>query len=113
MAACALLGAVVGMAGMLAHRNVVRPSGVLLPWGLLLGLATAFAVIRAVSLTPVAVRGAVACAAGWLLALIGLQRARPEGDFLVAGDGLGMAFAFGGMAVVAVAVARSVTRARA
>ena len=113
LAACVLVGVVVGLAGLLAHRHAARPSGVLLPWGLLLGLATAYAVIRALSVTPVAVRGAGACGAGWVMAVVAAQVARPEGDFLVAGDPLGMGFVFGGMLAVAVAVGRSVTKARA
>jgi hypothetical protein len=113
LTACALLGSVVGLAGVLAHRHVARPSGVPLPWGLLLALVTAYAVIRAMSVTPVAVRGVAACGAGWVLAVVVMLRTRPEGDFVVAGDGLGMGFALGGAAVVAVAVVRSVTKARA
>lgn len=110
--ACGLVGVLVGLAGLLAHRHAVRPSGVVLPWGLLLGLATAYAVITALSMTPVAVRGAAACGAGWVLAVVVAQHARPEGDFLIAGDALGMGFVFGGMLAVAVAVVRSVTKAR-
>ena len=109
---CAGLGAVVCLAGLVVHRQALRPSGVVLPWGLLLGLSTAYAVIRAVNVTPVAVRGSAGCGAGWLLSVLVAHRTRPEGDFMVAGDWLGTAFVLGGMVVVALAVIRSIMEAR-
>jgi hypothetical protein len=36
------------------------------------------------------------------------QPARPEGDYLLVGDGLGYAFLLGGMATVAIAVVSSI-----
>ena len=109
---CVALGAMVCLAGLVVHRQALRPAGMVLPWGLVLGLATAYAVIRAVNATPVAVRGSVGCGAGWLLWVLVAHRTRPEGDFLVAGDWLGTAFVLGGMAVVALAVLRSIMEAR-
>lgn len=105
--ACALLGAVLGLASMLVHREALRFSGMLLPWGVALGWCTTYAVIVALRLTPAGVRGSAGCAAGWVLLVLAAQRSRPEGDFLVAGDGLGTVFLLGGLAVVFVAVIRS------
>jgi len=109
---CAALGATVCLAGIVVHRYAVLRSGLVLPWGLVLGLVTPYAVIRAVNATPVAVRGAASFAAGWLLFLLLAHRSRPEGDFLVAGDWLGTVFVLGGMAVVALAAIRSIAEAR-
>ena len=111
--ACAALGAVVCLAGIIVHRYAVLPSGLVLPWGLVLGLATPYAVIRAVNVTPVALRGSVGFGVGWLLFMLVAHRSRPEGDFLIAGDWIGTVFVLGGMAVVALAVIRSITEARA
>lgn len=109
--ACAFLGAVLGLASLLVHREALRVAGVPLPWGLLLGLATTYAVITALAATPAGLRGSAGCGIGWFLLVLATQRSRPEGDFLVAGDWLGTSFVLGGMAVVAVAVVRAGTRA--
>ncbi len=108
-AASALLGAWAALAATLVHRQVLRMSGLTIPWGLLLGLVTIYVVIQALTLTVAGVRGAVGCAVGWVVTVLGLQSSRPEGDFLVSGDALGSGFVLGGMAVVAVAVIRSIT----
>ncbi len=111
VSASLLLGVGVGFAGLLAHRHAVRSDGVALPWGLVLSLATVYAVITALAVTPGGVRSAAGCGAGWLLFVLVAQRTRPEGDYLVAGDGLGIGFVLGGMVVVAAAVVRCVARA--
>jgi len=111
-AAGAVLGAWAALAATLAHRHALRMSGLTIPWGLLLGLVTIFVVIQALTLTAGGVRGAVGCAVGWVVTVLGLQSSRPEGDFLVSGDALGSGFVLGGMAVVAVAVVRSMTSTR-
>lgn len=108
--ACAVLGAVLGLASLLVHREALRGGGVALPWGLLLGLGTTYAVITALSTTSAGVRGSAGCGVGWFLLVLAAQRSRPEGDFLVAGDWLGTSFVLGGMAVVAMAVVRNGTR---
>jgi len=112
MLACVALGAAVCLAGLVVHRHSLRPLGVVLPWGLLLGLATSYAVIRAANVTPIAVRGSAGCALGWLVFMLLAYRSRPEGDFLVAGDWLGAGFVLGGMAVVVLAVVRSMAEVR-
>lgn len=111
--ACAALGAVLGLASLLVHREALRVSGVPLPWGLLLGLGATYSVTAVLSSTPAGVRGSAGCGAGWALLVLAAQRTRPEGDFLVAGDGLGIGFVLGGLVVVAAAVVRSGIRARA
>ncbi len=110
VAAGAALGVVLGLASLMVHREALRVSGVPLPWGLLLGLGTTYSVVTGLSLTAAGVRGSAGCGAGWLLLVLAAQRTRPEGDFLVAGDGLGLGFVLGGMVVVAAAVVRSGTR---
>jgi hypothetical protein len=103
-----LVGAAVGVAGALVHRQAFRPAGVLLPWGLVLALATAYAVTVAagrVARGP----GAFGVAIGWAAVLLWLQQVRPEGDYLFAADFLGNAYVFGGMLTVALAVVRGMT----
>lgn len=87
-----VLGAVVGAAGALVQGGFF-PAGLLLA---LLGAAGAFyGGARAVGTKA----GAVAPAAGWLVAVMLLTATRPEGDFLF-GAGLGSyGFLLGGMAV--------------
>jgi Family of unknown function (DUF6113) len=102
------VGAVVGVGGALVHRQAFRPAGVLLPWGLVLALATAFAVTVAagrIARGP----GAFGVAIGWAAILLWLQQVRPEGDYLFAADFLGNAYVFGGMLTVALAVVRGMT----
>lgn len=103
----ALLGATAGLATAVVHRQTLRVSSVTVPWGLLLGLATSYTLIRALSLTGASVRGAAGCAVGWVVMVLVLHDSRPEGDFLVASDSLGYGFVLGGVVVVAFAVARS------
>ncbi len=87
-----VLGAVVGAAGALVQGGFF-PAGLLLA---LFGAAGAFyGGARAVGTKA----GAVAAAAGWLVAVMLLTATRPEGDFLF-GAGLGSyGFLLGGMAV--------------
>ena len=90
-----VLGAVVGVAGGLVQSGWF-PGGLLLTLageaGLLLGGAQATGV-RA---------GAVAPAAGWMIAVLLLTASRPEGDFLF-GVGVGSyLFLFGGMALAVI-----------
>lgn len=90
-----VLGAVVGVAGGLVQSGWF-PGGLLLALageaGLLLGGAQATGV-RA---------GAVAPAAGWMIAVLLLTASRPEGDFLF-GVGVGSyLFLFGGMALAVI-----------
>lgn len=87
-----VLGALVGVAGALVQGGFF-PAGLLIA---LLGAAGAFyGGARAVGTRA----GAVAPAAGWLVAVMLLTATRPEGDFLF-GAGLGSyGFLLGGMAV--------------
>ncbi|MEU7643244.1 DUF6113 family protein [Streptomyces huasconensis] len=87
-----VLGAVVGAAGALVQGGFF-PAGLLLA---LLGAAGAFhGGARAVGTKA----GAVATAAGWLVAVMLLTATRPEGDFLFGAGLRSYGFLFGGMAV--------------
>ena len=90
-----VLGAVVGLAGSLMQGSWF-PGGLLLALlgeaGLLLGGARA-ADSRA---------GAVAPAAGWMVAVIFLTASRPEGDFVFAAGSGSYLFLLGGMAVAVI-----------
>ncbi|MEU9208288.1 DUF6113 family protein [Streptomyces sp. NPDC048415] len=87
-----LLGAVVGLAGALMQSGWF-------PGGLLLALAGAAGLFLGGARATDSRAGAVAPAAGWMVAVILLTASRPEGDFLF-GAGLGSyLFLLGGMAV--------------
>jgi len=100
-----VVGVIIGLAGAIVHRDAFRPAGVLLPWGLVLTLATAFSVTLAaarLARTP----GVIGVPIGWVVALLWLQQGRPEGDTVLVSDFLGNAYVFGGMVVLAIAVVR-------
>ncbi|MCX4669726.1 DUF6113 family protein [Streptomyces sp. NBC_01381] len=87
-----VLGAVIGAAGALVQGGWI-------PGGLLLALLGAAGLFYGGSRATGTRAGAVAPAAGWLVAVMLLTAARPEGDFLF-GAGVGSyAFLLGGMAV--------------
>ncbi|MHA5053962.1 DUF6113 family protein [Streptomyces sp. SD15] len=87
-----VLGAVVGVAGALVQSGWF-------PGGLLLALVGAAGLFLGGSRATGSRAGAVAPAAGWMVAVVLLTSTRPEGDFLF-GAGLGSyLFLLGGMAV--------------
>jgi hypothetical protein len=87
-----VLGAVVGAAGALVQSGWF-------PGGLLLALVGAAGLFLGGSRATGSRAGAVAPAAGWVVAVVLLTSTRPEGDFLF-GAGLGSyLFLLGGMAV--------------
>jgi hypothetical protein len=98
-----LVGVLTCVCGFAVYRHAWRLPPVDVPWGLLLALATAFAVVRAAELLAGTV-AVVATAAGWVLTLLWLQAPRPEGDFLLADDTVSYVYLFGGMLTVAAAV---------
>ncbi|MFE9093868.1 DUF6113 family protein [Streptomyces sp. NPDC007264] len=90
-----LLGAVVGAAGGLVQSGWF-------PGGLLLALAGAAGLFTGGALATGVRAGALAPAAGWMIAVVLLTASRPEGDFLF-GAGLGSyLFLLGGMAVAVI-----------
>jgi hypothetical protein len=87
-----VLGAVIGAAGALVQSGWF-------PGGLLLALAGAAGLFLGGAYAVGTRAGAVAPAAGWMVAVVLLTASRPEGDFLF-GAGLGSyLFLLGGMAV--------------
>ncbi|MGD1222681.1 MULTISPECIES: DUF6113 family protein [Streptomyces] len=87
-----LLGALVGAAGALVQSGWF-------PLGLLLALAGAAGLFLGGSRATGTRAGAVAPAAGWLVAVILLTASRPEGDFLFGAGLVSYLFLLGGMAV--------------
>jgi hypothetical protein len=84
-----LLGAGVGLAGLVVHRNALWLGGWPLPWGALLGVG-AFTVIgfglrrRAPLLLGYLL--------GWMLLVLGALATGPGGDFMLLSDMLGWGF---------------------
>jgi hypothetical protein len=87
-----VLGAVVGAAGGLVQSGWF-------PGGLLLALAGAAGLFLGGARAVGSRAGAVAPAAGWMVAVILLTASRPEGDFLFAAGAGSYLFLLGGMAV--------------
>ncbi|MGY1497788.1 DUF6113 family protein [Streptomyces sp. QTS52] len=98
-----VLGAVVGAAGALLQAAWF-PGGLLLALGGAAGLFLGGA--RAVGTRA----GAVAPAAGWMIAVILLTASRPEGDFLFAAGVGSYLFLLGGMAVAVMSATLALTR---
>ncbi|MGY0491982.1 DUF6113 family protein [Streptomyces sp. WG-D5] len=87
-----VLGAVVAIAGGLVQ-------GGWFPGGLLLALLGAAGLFHGGARLTRARSGAIAPAAGWVLAVILLTASRPEGDFLFGAGAGSYLFLLGGMAV--------------
>ncbi|MCS0605899.1 DUF6113 family protein [Streptomyces sp. LP11] len=90
-----LLGAVVALAGTLVQ-------GAWFPGGLLLALAGAAGVFLGGAYATGGRGGALAPVAGWMVAVILLTLARPEGDFFFGAGGGSYLFLLGGMAVAVI-----------
>ncbi|MER6672573.1 DUF6113 family protein [Streptomyces sp. NPDC000983] len=98
-----VLGAVVGAAGALVQSAWF-------PLGLLLALAGEVGLCFGGALAARGRAGAVAPAAGWMLAVILLTTSRPEGDFVFASDGGSYIFLLGGMAAAVMCATLAPTR---
>ena len=101
--AALLLGVVVAVFALAAHRDAARLGDLQLPWGLV--LAVLGSALPSLALTAErAGRSAVAAyGAGWCLTVFVLVGGRDEGDYVVAADGRGWGFlGIASLAVVAV-----------
>lgn len=90
-----VLGLAVGLAGSLLQ-------GAWFPGGLLLALAGEAGLCLGGGLAARGRGGAIAPAAGWLIAVILLTASRPEGDFLFGAGAGSYLFLLGGMAVAVI-----------
>ncbi|MBO4256648.1 DUF6113 family protein [Streptomyces griseorubiginosus] len=90
-----VLGAVVGAAGALVQAGWF-------PGGLLLALAGEAGLLLGGGRGTGSRGGAIAPAAGWVIAVILLTASRPEGDFLFGAGGGSYLFLLGGMAVAVI-----------
>ncbi|MFI6491927.1 DUF6113 family protein [Streptomyces sp. NPDC050564] len=87
-----VLGVVVGAAGALVQSGWF-------PGGLLLALAGAAGLFLGGARAAGSRAGAVAPAAGWMVAVVLLTASRPEGDFLFGAGVVSYLFLLGGMAI--------------
>ena len=90
-----VLGVAAGVAGALVQAAWF-------PGGLLLALAGTAGLLLGGARAARSRAGAVAPAAGWMVAVILLTASRPEGDFLFAAGGGSYLFLLGGMAVAVI-----------
>jgi hypothetical protein len=90
-----LLGAVTGLAGALVQAGWF-------PGGLLLALAGAAGLFLGGARAARSRAGAVAPAAGWMIAVVLCTAGRPEGDFLFGAGGGSYLFLLGGMALAVI-----------
>ena len=110
LAASVVLGAVSCLAGAVVHREAVFAGGyAVLPYGLVLAVATTWSVGKAMR-DVFGAAGGLSVVVGWLAALSWLLLGRPEGDFVVANDFLGWGLLAGGVIVLGWLVASSVAR---
>lgn len=92
-----LLGAWVGVLGMLVHRQSVFAGGLTWPWGLIVVLAVTVVVARASSgLQRV---GAAWFALGWV-AILMIERLVGGDSYLVATDWVGWTFMLGSLGLI-------------
>ncbi|MEV5984633.1 DUF6113 family protein [Streptomyces sp. NPDC052051] len=91
----AVLGALVGVAGALVQSGWF-------PGGLLLALAGAAGLFVGGARATAARAGALAPAAGWMIAVVLLTSSRPEGDFLFSAGAGSYLFLLGGMVVAVI-----------
>lgn len=104
VAALALpVGLAVGVVGTVGSRQAVRVLGTDLPVGLPLALAASFLAVVIPGALARWRPAAAAAALGWFAAVTALLWSRPEGDVVVTGDWLGLAWL--GLGVVLVAAA--------
>jgi hypothetical protein len=105
IAALALpVGLAVGVVGTVGSRQAVRVLGTYLPVGLPLSLAASFLVVAIPGALARWRPAAVAAALGWFAGVTALLWSRPEGDVVVTGDWLGLAWLGLGVVLVAVAI---------
>ncbi|MFI0230439.1 DUF6113 family protein [Streptomyces sp. NPDC017086] len=95
LAGLLLLGAAVGLAG-----SLVQPAW--FPGGLLLALAGTAGLFLGGAYATRSRGGALAPAAGWVVAVILLTTTRPEGDFLFGAGGGSYLFLLGGMVLAVI-----------
>jgi hypothetical protein len=99
--ALVVVGAYVCLLGAVVHRQVWVVGGATWPWGLVAVIGvTALVTVAAGHVTRI---GGAWIALGWAGALLSLQWS-PGGGYLVASDGLGIAFTVGCLGVIVLAV---------
>ena len=102
--ACLVVGAAVALASVVVHRSDF-------PVGLLLGLATTFAVPWWL-LTSARPRTAASYVVGWLAVLALVVEGRPEGDYALAGDVGGYAMLGAGFLLIFLGIVAFAGRSR-
>ena len=101
--AALLLGAVVAVFALAAHRDAVLLGDLRLPWGLVLAVAGSALPSLALAAERAGRPAVAAYGAGWCLVVFVLVGGREEGDYVVAADGRGWGFlGVASLAVVAV-----------
>jgi hypothetical protein len=93
---------VAGLASVVS-RVVWRVESLVLPWGLVLAVGGSVALV--VLARAVTRSAGLAAAAGWLVGLFYVFSPRSEGDYVIAGDGLGYGFLVTSVLAVMVAAA--------
>ncbi|MBA2640444.1 MAG: hypothetical protein H0U77_10800 [Nocardioidaceae bacterium] len=91
-AVAALLGAGVGVLATAVHRSATDAAGISWHWGIVLSVVASVAVSVGVATAGAGRAPVVAYGCGWSAAVLVLLGGRAEGDYLVAGDGLGWSF---------------------
>ncbi len=88
----------VGVLSAVVSRLIWRPDFISIPWGLVLGVAASASIVLFGRLLA---RGlGLAAAAGWIVGTGLVLAGRPEGDYLLAQDGLGLGYLLVSVAAV-------------
>lgn len=99
----AVAGFVAAILAALVSRFVWRSGAVTIPWGLILGLLAAVALVFLARQEGRA--AGFAAAAGWVIGLGVLLGKGPGGDFVIAADWIGEVFLYAGVALVVLTAA--------
>lgn len=101
-----VLGLVTGTCAVFVSRGYLRVLGFDIPYGIILAVAAVIGLFAAAR--RVGVGGALAATLGWAMPTIAFLVPRPEGDIVLGGDWLGIAYLLAGVGIATWTIGRSV-----
>lgn len=99
-----LLAPVVGVCGVLVHRQEIALGGARLPWGLMLALAGVVALVVLLHLQAVSRWWVAAGALGWAVPVLVASIPTGSGDLLMTQEIVSLVFVFGGVLPLGIGV---------
>lgn len=101
--ACLLAGTVTGIAGAFVQADRLLIAGIVVPWGMVLSVATLAAVVRGAVWGLGSRAGGWLAFAGWLAMTIALATRTPSGDLAISGGARQWTYVIGGAVLGAAA----------